>query len=49
MGLWQSKEEMDSELSNMIKSLDNWRHMLGEISPELGVTDPESGPLVLEK
>ena len=33
----------------MITSLDSVRDLLEEISPELGVTDPVSGPVVLER
>ena len=33
----------------MITSLDSVRDLLEEISPELGVTDPASGPVVLER
>jgi|TARA_B110000444_G_C18329883_1_gene362385 hypothetical protein len=48
-GLWESKEAMDSEMDNMISYLDTIRDFLEEISPELGVTDPVSGSLILEK
>ena len=33
----------------MIELLDNIRHLLEEQSPELGVTDPVSGTVVVEK
>ena len=33
----------------MIGFLDSVRHMLDKTSPELGVTDPVSGPVVMEK
>ena len=32
----------------MIAGLDGVRSLLEEISPELGVTDPVSGPVILE-
>ena len=48
-GLWESKEAMDSQMDNMISYLDTIRDFLEEISPELGVTDPVSGSLILEK
>ena len=32
----------------MIAGLDTVRPMLEEISPELGVTDPVAGPVILE-
>tara|TARA_Y100000996_G_scaffold302326_1_gene239741 strand:+ start:391 stop:684 length:294 start_codon:yes stop_codon:yes gene_type:complete len=48
-GLWESKEAMDAEMESMIGWLDTVRDMLEEISPELGVTDPVSGPVIWEK
>jgi hypothetical protein len=33
----------------MIEGLDKMRHTLEEISPDLGVTDPVSGPVVIAK
>jgi hypothetical protein len=33
----------------MIAYLDTIRDMLEEISPELGVTDPVSGPIILDE
>ena len=48
-GLWESKEAMDAEMESMISWLDTVRDMLEEISPELGVTDPVSGPVIWEK
>ena len=47
-GLWESKEAMDAEMQSMISWLDSVRDMLEEISPELGVTDPVSGPVIHE-
>jgi len=32
----------------MIAGLDSVRSLLEEISPELGVTDPVSGPVIME-
>ncbi len=48
MGLWDSKDSMDKAMPDMIGFLDTIRHMLDEISEELGVTDPASGPLIME-
>ena len=48
-GLWESKEAMDSAMESMVSWLDTVRDMLEEISPELGVTDPVSGPVIWEK
>ena len=48
-GLWQSKEHMQNAMPQMISLLDSTRHLLEELSPELGVTDPVSGSVVFEK
>ena len=48
-GLWQSEEHMQNAMPQMISLLDSTRHLLEELSPELGVTDPVSGPVVFEK
>ena len=48
VGLWESEDAMVEAMSKMISFLDTMRHMLGEISPELGVTDAVSGPIVVE-
>ena len=46
---WETREALDSAMPNMIKFLDTFRHMLEEISPELGVTDPISGPVIVDR
>ena len=46
---WETEEALASAMSNMIKFLDTFRHMIEEISPELGVTDPVSGPIIVER
>ena len=48
-GLWESKDAMDLEMDSMVGWLDTIRHMLEEITPELGVTDPVSGPVIWER
>ena len=48
-GLWQSEERMQNAMPQMISLLDSARHLLEELSPDLGVTDPVSGPVVFEK
>ena len=48
-GLWTSQEAMSAAMGSMVAWLDTVRHMLDEISPELGVTDAVSGPVVHEK
>ena len=48
-GLWESEEHMKNAMPQMIALLDSARHLLEELSPELGVTDPVSGTVVFEK
>ena len=48
-GLWESEEKMTKARPQMIELLDSARHLLEELSPELGVTDPVSGKVVFEK
>jgi hypothetical protein len=40
---------MANAMPLMIGLLDSTRHLLEELSPELGVTDPVSGAVVFEK
>jgi len=47
-GLWESKDAMYAAMDSMVAWLDTVRHMLEEISPELGVTDAVSGPVIAE-
>ena len=49
VGLWESEDAVVKARPKMIASLDTMRHMLEEISPELGVTDAVSGPVVVER
>jgi len=47
-GEWESEEDLINARPAMIELLDGIRHtLLEEISPELGVTDPVSGPVVV--
>jgi len=48
VGLWQSEQKMIEARPAMIAFLDTIRHTLEELSPELGVTDPSSGPVMFE-
>ena len=48
IGLWESKSAMDESMDDMISFLDTIRHMLIKISEDLGVTDPASGPVLIE-
>ena len=47
-GIWESEEAIAAQRENMIGNLDKVRHLLEELSPELGVTDPVSGTVVLD-
>jgi hypothetical protein len=49
VGKWDTQESLVNVRPAMIGFLDSVRHMLEEISPEFGVTDPVSGPVVLEQ
>ena len=44
-----SEEAIAAQRDAMIAGLDTMRHTLEEISPDLGVTDPVSGPVVIAK
>ena len=48
VGAWESEDAMINARPAMIDNLDQMRDLLEEISPELGVTDPRSGKIVLE-
>ena len=48
VGTWESEEAIAAQRDNMIANLDKMRHML-ELSPELGLTDPVSGSVVVSK
>ena len=45
--LWDSNEALAAARPELIEFLDTGRHLLDEISPELGVTDPVSGEILL--
>jgi quinol monooxygenase YgiN len=47
-GLWTSEADMQTAMPQMIELLDSSRHLLEELSPHLGVTDPVSGTVVFE-
>ena len=48
MGEWKDEQSIAKARDKMITGLDTVRLMLEEISPELGVTDPVAGPVILE-
>jgi len=43
---WESEQHLIDARPAMIALLDGARHMLHELSPELGVTDPVSGAVL---
>ena len=47
-GEWESEAALVAGRPSMIAFLDTFRGTLEEISPELGVTDPVSGPIIRE-
>ncbi len=49
VAIWESERSLVEARTLMIESLNSVRHTLEEITPELGVTDPESGPVILEQ
>ena len=49
VGEWDNQESLVNARLAMIGFLDSVRHMLDEITPALGVTDPVSGPVVMEQ
>jgi len=48
IGEWKDEQAIAKARDKMIAGLDTVRPLLEEISPELGVTDPVSGPVVME-
>ena len=47
VGLWESEAKLVAARPFMIEHLNAVRDFLEELSPELGVTDPVSGPVVV--
>ena len=43
---WNTEEDLANARPEMISYLDSIRELLVELSPELGVTDPVSGPIL---
>ena len=48
VGTWESEDALVNARPAMIGNLDKMRGFLQEISPDLGVTDPRSGKIVME-
>tara|TARA_B100000886_G_C20396548_1_gene480625 strand:- start:1101 stop:1394 length:294 start_codon:yes stop_codon:yes gene_type:complete len=49
VAIFESEQHLMDARPKMIDSLNSVRDLLEEISPELGVTDPASGPVVFER
>ena len=45
VGLFESEKHLIDARPALIANLDMMRHLLEEITPDLGVTDPASGPV----
>ena len=45
---WKDADSITKARDKMIAGLDTVRPLLEEISPELGVTDPVSGSVIME-
>ena len=48
IGEWKDAQSIAKARDKMIAGLDTVRSLLEEISPALGVTDPVSGPVIME-
>jgi quinol monooxygenase YgiN len=48
IGEWDDMDALIAARPNMVKTLDTFRDMLEDLGGGLGVTDPVSGPVVLE-
>ena len=48
VGEWKDEQSIAKARDKMIAGLDTVRLLLEEISPALGVTDPVSGPVIME-
>ena len=48
IGEWKDERSIAKARDKMIAGLDAVRPLLEEISPALGVTDPASGPVIME-
>jgi hypothetical protein len=46
---WESEEMLAAARPTLIAFLDTFRGLLEEISPDLGMTDPVSGPVVVSR
>ncbi|MXN63559.1 DUF718 domain-containing protein [Stappia sp. GBMRC 2046] len=49
VGEWESMDALVAARPAMVESLDRVRHMLDDLGGDLGVTDPRSGEVVIER
>ena len=49
VGEWNPEDDIAKARPKMISFLDSLRHTLEELSPDLGVTEPHSGSVIVEK
>jgi quinol monooxygenase YgiN len=49
VGEWESMDHLATARPDMIGMLDSFRHLLEDMGEGLGVTDPISGPVVVER
>ena len=45
---WDDMDSLAAARPHMVATLDTFRHLLEDLGGDLGVTDPVSGPVVLE-
>lgn len=45
---WDDMDSLAAARPEMVATLDTFRHLLEDLGGDLGVTDPVSGPVVLE-
>jgi quinol monooxygenase YgiN len=48
VGEWDDMDSLAAARPHMAATLDTFRHLLEDLGGDLGVTDPVSGPVVLE-
>jgi hypothetical protein len=46
--VWENEGALVAARPDLVRFLDNYRHLLDEISSDLGVTDPISGQIIEE-
>ena len=46
MGMFESEKAISEVRPHLVEQLDKIRNLLEEISPEIGISDPASGPVI---